>query len=98
MIEIIPQKIYRRQSKIGFNSPMIDWYNGGMLPLIQKIVNHKLWLESPFWDGPQLRSFIIEKSKTKKWTYSDWNICMNIWTMMNLVLWQLLFIENKQDI
>ena len=92
---IIPEKIYRRQSKIGFNSPMIEWYNGGMIPLLKFIVNHKLWIDSPFWDGPALKTYILNKSESKKWTYNDWGTTLKVWTMINIVLWQMLFIERN---
>ncbi|RLC19570.1 MAG: hypothetical protein DRI57_06850, partial [Deltaproteobacteria bacterium] len=96
MTEIMPEKIRLRQSKIGFNSPMIEWFNGGMLSLIRKVMNHKLWLESPFWNGPQLRDQVIAKSEARAWTYDDWATTLHIWTLMNIVIWQLLFVE--QDI
>lgn len=92
---IMPEKIRRRRSKIGFNSPMIEWYNGGMATLLGKIVNHPLWLESPFWNGHQLRDYILEKTKTCAWTTNDWGASLQIWAFVNIVLWQLLFVERN---
>jgi asparagine synthase (glutamine-hydrolysing) len=90
---IVPEKILHRIFKIGFNSPMIEWFNGGMRPLIEKITNHKYWLESPYWNGRLLRNQILEKTKSMTWTYNDWGLSLHIWTLMNIVLWQLLFVE-----
>lgn len=92
---IMPEKIRRRRSKIGFNSPMIEWYNGGMAAMLGKIVNHRLWLDSPFWDGHQLRNYILEKTKACAWTTNDWGATLQIWTLVNIVLWQLLFVERS---
>jgi asparagine synthase (glutamine-hydrolysing) len=92
---IMPEKIRHRRSKIGFNSPMIDWYNGGMATMLRKIVNHRLWLESPFWDGHQLRDYVLEKTNACAWTPNDWGVTLHIWTLVNIVLWQLLFVEKS---
>lgn len=92
----MPDNIRLRRSKMGFNSPMTEWFNSGFIPVIEYIVNHPLWLNSPYWDGKQLREFVLYKSYTRSWTYEDWNTSLAIWTYMNLVLWQLLFIE-KMD-
>jgi hypothetical protein len=86
---IMPEKVRRRRSKIGFNSPMIEWYNGGMAEMLRKIVNHRLWLESPFWDGHQLRDYVLEKTNAGAWTSSDWGVTLHIWNRVNIVLWQL---------
>lgn len=95
MAGIMPDKIRERRLKIGFNSPMIDWYNGGMSELINKIVNHRLWLETPHWNGHQLRDHILAKTKAKAWVLDDWGEALQIWTFMNVVIWQLLFVERS---
>lgn len=92
---IMPEKIRHRRSKIGFNSPMIEWYNGGMAEILRKIVNHPLWLESSFWDGHQLRDYVLEKTNHCAWTQEDWSTSLHIWTRLNIVLWQLLFVERN---
>jgi asparagine synthase (glutamine-hydrolysing) len=93
MAGIMPESIRRRTAKIGFNSPMIEWFNGGMVPLIEKVVRHPLWLESPFWDGPRQRDEILSRCRAKAWTMNEWGLSLRVWTQMNLVLWQLLFVE-----
>ncbi len=95
MAGIMPDRVRLRRFKIGFNSPMIEWYNGGLAPLITSIVNHPLWLESPHWDGPALRDRVLEKTKAKSWTMADWGESIELWTRFNLVLWQLLFVEKS---
>jgi len=93
MYNIVPDKILKRVNKIGFNLPMIEWFNGGMKTLIEKVTSHKLWLESPFWDGRALRDQILAKTNAQKWTYNDWGTTLHVWTLMNVVLWQMLFVE-----
>ena len=96
MTGIMPDAIRQRRSKIGFNSPMIEWYNGAMAPLIRRVVNHSLWLESPFWNGQQMRDAVLAKTNARAWTLKDWGGALQVWTMMNLVLWQLLFVEREK--
>lgn len=95
MSGILPEQIRLRRSKIGFNSPMIEWYNGGMIHLMEKIMNHKLWLESPFWNGHELRNYALTKTKARAWKYDDWGTSLHIWTLMNIVIWQMLFVEQN---
>lgn len=93
---IMPETIRQRRSKIGFNSPMVDWYNGGMAELLRTVVNHRDWLESPFWEGPPLRDYVLAKTNSQSWTSDDWGTTLQIWTRVNLILWQWLFVEQRQ--
>lgn len=93
MAGLMPDTVRRRRSKLGFNSPMIEWLNGGMSNLVREVVTHRLWRESPFWDGPGLGDAILRKTAAKAWTVDDWATALSVWTMMNLVIWQILFVE-----
>ncbi|WP_279343220.1 asparagine synthase (glutamine-hydrolyzing) [Fundidesulfovibrio terrae] len=89
---IMPEKNRTRLSKFGFNSPMIEWFNGGLAPLIEQVTSSPMFLESPHWDGPALRARIVDKTSNKAWTMADWGETLNVWTRMNVVLWQMMFI------
>lgn len=93
MKDLMPDRVRLRRFKIGFNSPMIEWYNGGLAPLLRQIVQHPLWLESPHWDGPKLRDRILARTNARAWTMDDWAESIEVWTKLNIVLWQLQFIE-----
>lgn len=97
MTGIMPKNIRKRTSKIGFNSPMIEFYNNGLSEMINKITNHRLWLESPFWNGKELRDKILAKTNNRLWTYKDWNWSLYVWTLMNIVIWQLMFIQGSVE-
>lgn len=90
---IMPERIRRRRSKIGFNSPMHDWYNGSMGSLLLLMTQHPLFLGSKFWDGSSLSNFIKQKTLSRSWSMDDWGTTLQVWTMINLVLWQLMFVE-----
>ncbi|WP_188261109.1 asparagine synthase (glutamine-hydrolyzing) [Azospirillum tabaci] len=96
MAGIMPEAVRRRRSKLGFNSPMVTWFNGALRPLIRTVLDHPLWLESPWWDGPVLRREILDRSEAGTWTSEDWDGVLRHWTRMNLVLWRLLFVEGER--
>lgn len=90
---IMPERIRYRRSKIGFNSPMHDWYNGSMGSLLLSIAKHPSFLGSKFWDGPNLRNFIEQKTLARSWSIDDWGTTLQVWTMLNLAIWQMIFVE-----
>lgn len=92
---IMPEKNRRRLSKFGFNSPMIEWFNGGLAPLIDQVTASPLFLGSAHWDGPGLRKRIMDKTDRRAWTMAEWGETLAVWTKMNVVLWQMLFITRE---
>lgn len=94
---IMPEKNRLRLSKFGFNSPMIEWFNNGLAPLIERVTSSPLFLDSPHWDGPGIRSRVLEKIYRKGWTMADWGETLSIWTKLNVVIWQMMFITRDID-
>lgn len=92
---IMPESIRNRRSKFGFNSPMIEWYNGGLVPKLSRWTSHPYWLESPWWNGPELRKQILAKSAARAWTMADWSESLEVWTRLNLTLWIRMFIDGE---
>lgn len=93
---IVPEQILRRRSKIGFNSPMIELFNGKMQGLMDLVFSHPLWLDNPYWNGRQLNGFVMERTRNKAWSMKNWGETLQIWTFMNIVLWYMLFVEKKK--
>jgi asparagine synthase (glutamine-hydrolysing) len=92
---IMPDSIRRRRSKFGFNSPMIEWYNGGMIPLLSEVMSHPYWLESPWWNGAEVRRDVLGRCAAKSWTMSDWNLSLETWSKLNIVLWTRMFVDGE---
>jgi asparagine synthase (glutamine-hydrolysing) len=90
---IVPESIRLRRQKIGFNAPMIEWFNGGLLPLIEKVVSHRVWKQSPFFNGPVLGQQILERCRARGWTASDWDTTYKVSTLLNFSIWQMLYTE-----
>jgi len=94
---IMPESIRTRRSKIGFNAPMIEWFNGSMKTVVQRVLDHRVWLQSPFWDGKSMRSQVLARMQHGPWRYDEWGKVFQLSVMMNIALWQLLFVERSGE-
>ena len=73
---VLPEEIRRRRNKVGFMSPIEDWYKGSLKYFVLDSINSKLFLESDIWNGPLIRNFVEDaylkkdyQSDTKSWKY-----------------------------
>jgi asparagine synthase (glutamine-hydrolysing) len=57
MRNVLPEEIRVRKSKIGFSSPMINWYKLALKSFVLDSVNSQAFLESNIWNGPLIRDF-----------------------------------------
>lgn len=94
---IMPDNIRLRRQKIGFNSPMIEWYNSNMIKLFETVFNHKKWKENPLFNGKEFEETVRSKSASKSWGLSDWEYTLHVWTHVNLVLWEIMFVDRDND-
>jgi asparagine synthetase B (glutamine-hydrolysing) len=90
MAGILPEPIRLRRTKVGFDDTQA-LLNGCLAPLVRRAVDHPLWVDSPLWNGPVLRDQILARTTAQAWTEAD----SAVWPMINLVLWQMLFIERR---
>jgi asparagine synthase (glutamine-hydrolysing) len=95
---MVPESIRLRRQKIGFNAPMIEWFNDGLVPLIENVTRSKFWLDNPFFDGKILGPQIRDRCHAKGWKMSDWNTTYQVSTIMNLTLWHHLFVERDSGL
>ena len=92
---IAPASILDRRTKIGFNSPMIEWFNGGLGQLLESLSHHPLWNEVAHTGGEHLSETALQKSRSKGWTTNDWGLSLDVWTRMNLIMWHSMFVERR---
>jgi asparagine synthase (glutamine-hydrolysing) len=95
MAGLLPKSILQRRQKIGFNSPMIEWFNGGFAPMIRDILAHPLRRENAFWDTRSATEIIEAKTNARGWTAADFALASKLWSPMNVVLWYMLFVERR---
>jgi asparagine synthase (glutamine-hydrolysing) len=92
---LVPEEVRLRRFKMGFNSPLVEWFNGRLAGLVRQAVAHPLWQGSPFWDGPRLGAEVLAKTDGRAWRPDDWELAIRTWTRINLVLWQRLFLQRE---
>ncbi len=69
MSGIIPESIRLRKNKIGFASPMSEWYKNLLKPLVLDSINSSDFLNSEIWNGPFIRDYVencYRKNEMKK--------------------------------
>ncbi|HMK39565.1 MAG TPA: asparagine synthase (glutamine-hydrolyzing) [Bacteroidota bacterium] len=93
---ILPEAIRTRRSKIGFNAPLIEWFNGPMSGVVDRLIGHPFWNDNPFWDGKNMARLIRERAQAGPWRYGDWGEVVQLSIMVNLLLWHSLFVERKR--
>lgn len=83
MFGIMPESIRLRKSKIGFASPMVEWYKNALKPFVLDLVSSREFLESEIWDGSAIREFVEDcygrgdyQSAVKSWKYIQTMILM----------------------
>jgi|TARA_Y100000310_G_scaffold291793_1_gene320005 asparagine synthase (glutamine-hydrolysing) len=82
---VLPEVIRLRKSKIGFASPMNEWYKNALKPFVLDSVNSHEFLESSIWNGPVIRNFVEDSYKKedyrnaqKSWKYIQAMHLMNL--------------------
>ena len=64
---VLPEAIRTRKSKIGFQSPLPEWFQGPMRGWVLEQVNHPDFLGSDLWNGPVIRDYVMEQDRTQGW-------------------------------
>jgi asparagine synthase (glutamine-hydrolysing) len=80
MKNILVEKIRLRKSKIGLNAPLQNWFNGYLKEIIMDEVNSSNFLNSSWWNGKEVNSFVNEKFKKNDWSEND---CTTFWPILN---------------
>jgi asparagine synthase (glutamine-hydrolysing) len=92
---LVPESILKRRSKIGFNSPMIEWFNAGLNGVVEKTIRHPRWNDSRLFDGRKLGAEILTKIQDRSFTQADWGKTLTYWSYLNLIIWEMLFLDDE---
>lgn len=87
---ILPETIRTRTLKIGFQSPLAEWMNGGLGEWMWERVQTERFLNSPVMDGRAIRDFIAPIQAAKRWTDGD---ARRVWRYLHADLWRESFFE-----
>lgn len=94
---IMPEAVRTRRWKIGFNTPLVEWFNGALVPFIEKICMHPRWRGNMnlVSKNNDYTPYILTRCRQKNWTMNDWVQMMHITVIINATLWQIMFIDGE---
>jgi asparagine synthase (glutamine-hydrolysing) len=81
---VLPEKIRTRKPKIGFGSPLPNWFNGPLGAWVWNEVQSPAFVKNERWNGPAIRDFVGRRHRSKSWTFED---CETIWRFLQAHLW-----------
>lgn len=91
----MPKEVTWRKSKIGFNSPIVDWMQNDLKEWFADVVHSKDFLESSLVDNPKnLQETIMDIVDKKDNLYVN---AENAWTKLTPYLWEKAVLNRKYD-
>jgi asparagine synthase (glutamine-hydrolysing) len=88
---VMPEELRTRKGKIGFQSPMVDWFNGVMRDWVWEQVQSRSFLDTDTWDGRAIRDFVAAR-RGKAWTGAD---CNRVWRFLHAHRWRQDFLQGQ---
>lgn len=92
MIPYIPRKIAFRKSKIGFNSPIVDWIKGPLKPFFLDTINSQSFKKCNLIDPLKTSEKLLSIIKNDKATFHDGE---QAWTMLSPYFWEKAVIKRE---
>ncbi len=91
----LPDEITYRKSKIGFNSPILDWMQGPLKPWFEDTVHSQDFLQCELIDHPnQLRNNVLQITSGDKSVFKN---AVDAWTKMTPYLWEKAVIKRQYN-
>ncbi len=78
---LLPEEIRLRKTKVGFNSPVVDWFQGEMKPWIADVLDRDSPLDEII-SKSRLKEFFLKKISVGR---ADWNQTLFFWTHVNAI-------------
>lgn len=80
MKNIMPESIRLRKLKIGLSAPVTHWFNGILSQFVLDQVSSMEFKNSVYWNGPIIKKFAEEKTRSKTWTDEH---ALPFWNVLN---------------
>lgn len=94
MAPLMPGDVVFRKTKIGFNSPIVNWMQGELKEWFNDIIISKDFEECSLIENTNsLKKQIIEISSKKT---SDWHIAEQAWTELTPYLWEKAIVKKER--
>ena len=91
---VMPEALRTRKGKIGFNSPLPNWFNGPLREWVLEQVNHPDFLRSNLWNGPAIRQYVEAKYYAGTWA---WHECEQVWPFLHAQAWRQIFHKSESN-
>lgn len=85
----MPDGIRLSRRKVGFNSPLPEWFNGPLRPWVREILDGTG--EHDLINMPLLRSYVSEQTAGRSWA---WRNAVTVWRRLHLLWFERKFIGN----
>jgi len=93
MAPFMPPEIVWRKTKIGFNSPIVNWMQNDLKDWFSNIVHEKSFLESELVDNPKLLQKHVMEIVNRR--INDFHFAERCWTELTPYLWEEAVIKQK---
>lgn len=91
----LPSKIYNRKSKMGFQTPIVDWLKGPWKKYFLELINSERFKQSTFIDGTAVRCNIEYIINSEKVSYREAELA---YTSIAPFLWEIFVLEKFKQI
>lgn len=95
--DLLPDSLRLRRSKIGFNSPMPEWFNQRLNGLLDPVIESETWKSTTYWDPQQSAAILRDRADAKSWRQEDWSELLKMWMRISFVIWKERFIHRQSQ-
>ena len=89
----MPREIAYRKTKIGFNSPVVDWMKGPLKPFLMDTIESRSFKECALINFHEVGDSVRFVMNNPKARFSDGE---RAWTLLSLYFWDQAVIKNKE--
>lgn len=90
----LPDEVLWRKSKVGFNSPIVDWMQKDLKEWFEDTISSRSFLESTLLETPKrLSEQIFQITNGKN---SDFKHAADCWTKLSVYLWEKAFLNTTK--
>jgi asparagine synthase (glutamine-hydrolysing) len=85
MKDLVPEEIRTDKIKLGFNAPVVEWFQGGMKEWLVDQISSKSFRESNYFDGKMAQE---EFSNFLTMQNPQWADAWKFWPKVHLTWWE----------
>lgn len=82
---LLPAEVVDRRWKVGFSSPLADWFSGPLQTWVRDLVRQPDFLASDVWDGPLIKREVDAIAAGGTWTPDQ---AGRVWLFASAHMWQ----------